>query len=140
MLVLSRTPGRSIYFGRLGKLTVISIDPLDRYVTVNVQVPPDMFASVLPFEMHAARQQSMTPSESETIVYALSVRLDGEIRLGLMGTILCTDIGRGQARFGFDLPITEAVTRDDYSLSWHLGQQERRENRRPPADAQARSQ
>jgi len=139
MLVLSRTPGRSIYFGRLGKLTLLAIDPADRYVTVNVEVPPDMLASVLPFEMHAARQQSMTPGTSKTVIYALSVRLDGEIRLGLMGTILCTDIGRGQARFGFDLPSTEAVTRDDYSLSWHLDQQERRENRRPPADAQARA-
>jgi|KBSSwiStaDraftv2_1062776.scaffolds.fasta_scaffold128470_4 sRNA-binding carbon storage regulator CsrA len=140
MLVLARTVGRSVYFGRHGKITVISIG--FNGVGVKVEVLPTVIVSAASADHHETRQAELDrigPKDRTTRAYLLHVRVDSKILVGRIGSITVCEVSATQIKLGFDLPSTEAVTRDDYPLSWHNEQQARRENRRPEPNATFRS-
>jgi sRNA-binding carbon storage regulator CsrA len=140
MLVLARTAGRSVYFGRHGKITVVSIGFTG--VAVKVEVQPTMIVSAASADHHETRQAELDrigTRDGTTRAYMLHVRADSKILVGRIGSITVCEVSATQIKLGFDLPHTEAVTRDDYPLAWHKEQQERRENRKPTSNATFRS-
>jgi hypothetical protein len=149
MLVLARTPGRAIYFGRNASVRLDRVHDLDgqAFAWLTFKVPFNMAVSRgdLPKHEHESeqdrRQQLPDLGDKPKRTERHMLRVDEWVWVGsgrIMLSKIQTDRG-GQAWIGFDLPNTEAVTRDDYSLDWHLEQQAKRENRRPPNGAHAGS-
>jgi len=144
MLVLARTPGRSIYFGRFGAVTVEQIFK-NGTVTLSFEVAPHIKLSVgaTSREYHEMRQVELDAARSglpeperatQDAVrcgHRMSISPGMWVWIGKRGRIVLEEVGRGQAKLGFDLPATEAVSRDDYPIQWHLDQQTLREQRKP---------
>jgi len=148
MLVLARTPGRAIYFGRNASVCLDRVLALDgqTFAWLSFRVPDNVVVSKGDTPKHEhdhehARRQHLADPDLNMRIVRHMLRVDEWVWVGsgrIMLSKIQTDRG-GQAWLGFDLPNTEAVTRDDYSLDWHLEQQAKRENRRPPNGAHASS-
>lgn len=136
MLVLSKSPGRGIYFGRTGWLYVDRISVTGAvHVTITIDSGTAVSIGGIGDEAHARRQDAadaLPPNKVRMVRHEFRLIHGMTVRIGRSGSIMLTEVvNERHARFGFDLPNTEAVTRDDYSKDWHAEQQRIREARRP---------
>jgi|KBSSwiStaDraftv2_1062776.scaffolds.fasta_scaffold00388_36 hypothetical protein len=137
MLVLSRSPGRGIYFGRTGWLCLDRVSTTGAaHVTITIDSNTVVSIGGIGDDEHARKQDAADAraliAPSSVARYEFRLMQGMALRVGRAGTIMVTEVvNERHVRFGFDLPNTEAVSRDDYSREWHTEQQRIRADRRP---------
>jgi sRNA-binding carbon storage regulator CsrA len=130
-LVLWRRPGRGIFFGRHGRLTVISLEVAK--VRISIEAPVSIAVSGPPrsLEEHLAIQQDRESAPTDATVQDLTpfdLEVGQKVWVGRSVVIeYVGPHGRSAAAFEFQAPENCAITRDDYSHEEHLEKQARRD-------------